>query len=90
MSNIFQFLSGALMLGFATGGLFFFQFWLKTRDRLFFYFSIAFFIFSIERLVLLFQSKSNLPEDHPQIYLMRLIAFAVILYGIQDKNRNKS
>jgi hypothetical protein len=90
MSALFQFLSGSLMMGFGIAALFFFRSWQKTRDRIFMSFGVSFFILALERIVLLTQSNSNLAEDHPQVYLMRLTAFIILLWGIRGKNRHAS
>jgi hypothetical protein len=90
MSDFFHFLSGMLMMGFSVAALFFFRFWVKTRDRIFAYFGSAFFILAFERWILTIISGNNTAEDHPQVYFLRLFAFLTILYGINAKNRSKS
>ena len=85
---IYEIISGALMMACLVTGLFFIRFWLKTYDRLFLIFSFAFFILSMERLVLGMIGTRN--EPSPTIYLIRLAAFALILIGIIDKNRKTS
>lgn len=87
IDNMYWFLSGAIMLGCAVASLFFFKFWKKTRDRLFMFFGVAFAILSIERIVLLLMSAG---ESNTAIYLMRLLAFALIIISIVDKNRQES
>ena len=84
--NLFPFISGAAMLGAWAGGIHFFRFWRMTRDRLFFLFGLAFWLMALERLVLMFVSGPR-QEDHAYIYLIRLIAFLIILGAIVDKNR---
>lgn len=81
-------LSGALMMACFVVGLFFTKFYKRTHDKLFLYFSYAFFLLSIERLLLgLFGSAQ---EPRPQIYLIRLGAFVLIILGIINKNRAQS
>lgn len=77
------------MLGAWVSGIHFLRFWVKTRDRLFFMFGIAFWLMSLERLVLAFTTDPGV-EDHSYVYLIRLAAFLVILTAIIDKNRHNS
>ncbi len=81
------FLSGAVMMAAAAIGLFFIRSWSWTRDRLFLLLGLAFWILSVERIVL-----SMVPAAHefrPFVYLIRLSAFVLILVAIIDKNRNR-
>jgi len=80
---IVELLSGALLMGYAVAGLFFLRFWRETHDRLFGFFALAFFLLSIQRLVIATTDTSSL------IYLVRLAAFVVILVAIVDKNRRE-
>ena len=78
-----QFLSGAMMFGYSTAGLFFFRFYRQTADRLFLLFGIAFWIFGLNRVAMLATSD----EVQPIFYVVRMLAFSVILLAIIDKNR---
>lgn len=79
-----------LMLGIAAAGnavvaAFFFHFWRKTRDRFFGLFSVAFVLLMLNRVFL-----GLLPGDSEHeylVYIIRLFAFAMILFAIIDKNR---
>lgn len=75
---------GALAMGFAIAGLFFVRFWRETRERLFCYFAVAFFILSLNRVGLSFFADRDSTGDY--LYWVRFIAFIVILAGIIDKN----
>jgi hypothetical protein len=78
-------MSGALVLGFAVIALFFLRFWRSTGDRLFAIFALSFTLMAINRLVL---AIVKLPEDdYPYVYLVRLLANALIIYAVVDKNR---
>ena len=44
MLNIYDFIGGALMLGYLVLGLFFLKFWRRTRDPLFMMFAFAFWL----------------------------------------------
>ena len=77
-------LSGALVMGFAVAGLFFVRFWRETKDRLFFLLALAFFLMAANRVQL---AMWNRPGTHEEQYLVRFLAFAMILVAILDKNR---
>lgn len=77
-------LLGAIAMACFTASLFFIRFWRATRDRFFLFLAVAFFIESINRALLGLMTYSN--EQEPFFYLIRLLAFLVILYGIIDKN----
>ena len=64
--------------------LFFLRFWRRTHDQLFAYFALAFFLFGVERLVMVWSAGA---ESSAYIYLIRLIAFILIVFGIVSKNR---
>ena len=44
-----RFLMGAIAMGFATAGLFFLRYWRESRDRLFAWFAVAFFVLAFNR-----------------------------------------
>ena len=80
-----RFLLGALVMGCFAAGLFFLRFWRKTRDRLFSVFAVAFWLMGLNWLLLAFTSPDA--EFRPALYLIRLLAFVLILYAILEKNR---
>lgn len=73
------------MMACFTAGLFFFKFWKKTREKLFMMFATAFWLLAMERFVLGYLGTKN--EPRPEIYLIRLTAFLMILFAIINKNR---
>jgi hypothetical protein len=77
--------SGMLVSGYLVAGLFFVRFWGQSRDRLFALFAAAFGLLAVQRLAL---SVSGAPiEDQTPLYVLRLLAFAIIAFAIIDKNR---
>jgi hypothetical protein len=82
-----QLLAGALVMGFGMAGVFFLRFWRKTRDRLFALFAMAFFIMAGNRMELALTALRGARGDH--LYWVRLVAFALILIAILDKNRSQ-
>lgn len=82
-----QFLSGAIMMACWVVGLFFLRFWKKTKDRLFLIFAAAFWMLTVERLILAMLNKEN--EIYSFVYIIRFFAFVFIIWAIIDKNRSK-
>jgi len=79
------FLLGAIAAMSLTAGAFFLKFWRKTRDILFLAFGTAFLIEGLNRISVLFLERPN--EGHPLIYMVRFLAFLLILAAIINKNR---
>jgi membrane-associated PAP2 superfamily phosphatase len=86
--TLYDFLSGAVALGFAICALFFLRFWRRTREELFLAFALAFFLLGLGQTVL---ALANIPtEERGSIYLLRLAAFLLILVAIYRKNRQSA
>jgi membrane-associated PAP2 superfamily phosphatase len=84
--TLYDFLSGAVSLGFIVCALFFLRFWRRTRDALFMAFALAFSLLGLGQAIL---ALANIPtEERGSIYLIRLAAFALILIAIVRKNRS--
>ena len=77
--------SGGIMMGYGVAGLFFLRFWRTTGDRLFLVFSAAFWLLAVQRLALALVEP--LEEWRTGLYVIRLLAFLLILGAIIDKNR---
>jgi uncharacterized membrane protein HdeD (DUF308 family) len=86
--EISLFVSGVLASSYAIAALFFFKFWRQTRDRLFAYFSAAFALLVVQRIVLAVTVGQR--ADPGVYYLIRLIAFVLILVAIVEKNRSSA
>jgi hypothetical protein len=80
-----RFLLGGLVMACFAAGLFFLRFWRKTHDRLFMIFAMAFWLMGVNWLALSFTDPQA--EFRPALYLIRLLAFVLILYAILEKNR---
>lgn len=86
--TLYDFLAGAVAMGFFVCALFFLRFWRRTRDQLFLAFSLAFALLGTGQSVL---ALANIPsEERGSLYLFRLGAFAIILVAIIRKNRRAS
>jgi uncharacterized membrane protein HdeD (DUF308 family) len=78
-------LIGAIMMASFTASLFFLRFWKTTGDRFFLFFAVSFGLEGIVRIMLALAVYPN-QEERPSIYIIRLIAFSLILLAIIDKN----
>jgi len=78
-------LSGMLISAYSVIALFFLRFWATSRDRLFLLFAAAFAILVIQRVAI--AATRDLMESQAPLYLLRFIAFVVIIFAIVDKNR---
>ena len=83
--RLYDFLSGAVVLGFLVCGLFFLRFWRRTRDPLFLAFALAFGLLGLGQTILALANIST--EERGSIFLVRLAAFAIIIVAILRKNR---
>ena len=79
-----QFLLGAVSAGLLLCALFFLRSWRDTRDRLFLLFALAFAIEGLSRAALAASARPS--EGDPLFYVVRLVAYLMILGGIVDKN----
>ncbi len=78
-----SFLQGAIAMCFALAGLFFLRFWRDTRDRLFLLFAASFWLQALTRVGL---SLIGQPDERTYWYVVRLIAFLLIVVAIVMKN----
>ena len=81
-------LMGAIALGWAVAGLFFFRFWRHTRDRFFLFFAASFWIEAINRVALGLWASAS--ETNPLFYGIRLVSYGLILVAIWQKNRPRA
>jgi hypothetical protein len=83
--TLYDFLSGAVTLGFVLCGLHFLGFWKRTRDSLFLAFACAFWLLGINQAIL---ALADIPvEERSWVYLLRLAAFVLIIVAVVAKNR---
>lgn len=76
--------AGALIFGYLTAALFFLRFWRRTGDGLFIAFAMAFALMALNQIALAFLPVAK--EEAHFIYLIRISAFALILFAIVRKN----
>ena len=83
-----EFLSGMVTAGDLVAVAFFLRFFVKTRDRLFVAFAVAFGFFALNQaLVGLFGVTT---EPASLVYVLRILGFVVILAAILDKNMRRA
>lgn len=79
------FIWGAVAMGYLVAGFFFARFRVLTQERLFGFFSAAFFVLAIDQTLLAFTDPEH--DERYQLYVVRLAAFIILIVGILDKNR---
>ncbi len=78
------FMAGAITTGLVVISLFFLKFWRKTRDGLFLTFAAAFVLLAIGQAL---PTLANIPNEVVSpVYLLRLAAFALIIWAVLRKN----
>ncbi|MGH7181894.1 MAG: DUF5985 family protein [Nitrospiraceae bacterium] len=80
-------LLGGLILGCLVASLFFLRFFKMTRDKLFLYVSLSFLTLAVSHVLLAIGTISS--EEDPAVYLVRLVAYGLIIFAIVDKNLKK-
>ncbi len=79
-----DFLAGAVTMGFVVASAFFVRFWRKTADRLFLAFAAAFGLLALNQILAAVLEAGD--ERTPFVYVLRVLAFILILLAIVDKN----
>jgi len=85
--DLIRFLLGALSVSSLVAGLFFLRFWNLSRDRLFAYLWLAFWLMSLNWIALAVIDWG--PETRHRAYILRLLAFIHIIIGVIEKNRRE-
>jgi hypothetical protein len=88
MRPLVQFLWGASAMASCAAGIFFLRFWRETRDRLFVLFAVAFWAMGVNWAGLAATGAQD--EARTYFYLVRLVAFVLIIVAVVDKNRARS
>jgi hypothetical protein len=84
---VIRFLWGVSAMGAWAVGLHFLRFWRETRDRLFAFFAAAFWILGFNWLGLALTNPAE--EARTYFYVLRLVAFLLIIGAVLDKNRRR-
>lgn len=80
-----EFLSGVASAGSLGVGLFFLRLWRESRDRFFALFGFAFWVLAVNWFLVVWAQPSS--EHLHYFYVLRLVAFLLIITAIVDKNR---
>jgi hypothetical protein len=86
--SLYTSLFGALVILALVAALFFLRFWKATGDRFFSFFAIAFIALGANWALLIGRDPAD--EYTAYVYLLRLLAFLLIVWAIVDKNRRSS
>ena len=82
---LYDFLGGAISMGFAVAALLFLRFWRRTREGLFLAFAASFLLLGVTQALLIL---TEVPlEERSRLYLLRLVAFLLILGALWWQNR---
>lgn len=84
---MYEFMIGIIAAISLVISMFFFRFWRRTKDRFFIFFALSFFIEACNRVLM-----AGIPgwvESSPSFYMIRLLAYTLIIVAILDKNRKK-
>ena len=79
--------AGALVMGYTVAALFFAKFWRGTRVALFAWFAVAFALLAFQRALLVVAPAAAGTGGVPWSYVVRLLAFVLLLVGIVMQNR---
>lgn len=80
-----EMLYGATAMATFVVGLFFLRFYSRRKDALFAYFGVAFLLIGVNSVAL--GLSEAVAETRVGWYVVRLLAFALIIMGIIQKNR---
>ncbi|WP_242593882.1 DUF5985 family protein [Corallococcus exiguus] len=80
-------LDGAVLMAYLACALFFLRFYRQSKDRLFALFSLAFTLMGVHNLLGALLAPTLDAERIHYLYVVRLMAYLLILGAIWDKNR---
>jgi len=83
--RINEMLLGAVAACCFVAGLFFLRFATRSKERLFFFFALSFFIEGFSRIQM--GLAASWSEDTAPTYVLRLVSYGLIFFAIWDKNR---
>lgn len=86
LSTLNPFLGGAICTLALTAALLFLRCYRKTRDSLFLYFAISFFLQGCARAVVMIVP---LNDGGNSGYVLRLLSYSLIIFAIIQKNRTR-
>lgn len=81
-----ELLAGAITMAYLVIALFFLRFWRDSGDRFFLYFALSFLVQAGHRVYAAMPMVNDAHEDNPLHYSFRLLAYALILWAVLEKN----
>lgn len=81
-----EILSGAIAMASLIIALFFLRFWRDSKDRFFLYFALSFLVQAGHRIYAVMPMVRDLYEENALHYTIRLVAYALILWAVLEKN----
>jgi hypothetical protein len=78
---------GVLAMASLIAALFFLRYWRATRERLFAFFALAFVGLATNWTVLAIVDHPVDEARQAHAYIIRLVAFVILIIGVIDKNR---
>ena len=79
---------GAIIMGYTVAAVFFAKFWRRTGDLLFLAFAAAFLLMAMTPLLTTLLEVPR--EEQSPFYLLRLLAFLIIIVAIIGKSRRRT
>lgn len=81
------FMWGILAMASLVAALFFLRYWRESRERLFAFFALAFAGLAANWTGLAIIDQPTGEAEQKSAYVVRLVAFLILIIGIIDKNR---
>lgn len=79
-----HFSSGLITMGFLVITLFFFKFWRRTGELLFLAFAVSFSLLALNQALTTLIDVAR--DERSYVYLLRLMAFLIIIAAVIHKN----
>lgn len=83
-----DYVSGLITMAYIVAGLFFLRFWVQAKDVLFLIFALAFSLLALEQALLVHLEIPR--EEETWLYLLRLMAFLLIIAAVVRKNHPRA
>lgn len=84
METHLSFIAGGIAAGYLVAAAFFLRFWVRTRDGLFLAFAGAFGLMAVNQSLTMLLGIPR--EEQSGLYLLRLVAFVLIILAVLRKN----
>lgn len=82
------FFNGMIAMRFAVASVLFLRFWTRTKDSLFLAFAVAFVLLALNAALVVVLGVPR--EELTFVYLLRLVAFLLIIVAVLNKNLKRS